>query len=129
LTSTVAIELLAVPQVPPATASVNEMLNPEHTVVGPVIDVGLPITVTVAVAAVPQPVEYVIVALPALPPVTVPVVFTLATVLLLLFHVPPATASVNAMVKPEHTVEGPAIETGVPVTVIVVVLAVPQPVE
>jgi hypothetical protein len=125
----VAIELLAVPQVPPATASVNEMLNPEHTVVGPVIDVGLPITITVAVAAVPQPVEYVIVALPALPPVTVPVVFTLATVLLLLFQVPPDTASVKFIDNVVHTLDGPVIAIGLPITVTVVVAAVPQPVE
>ena len=40
-------------------------------------------------------------------PVTSPVVFTVANVVLLLLHTPPLTASVRVMVLPAHTADGP----------------------
>lgn len=69
------------------------------------------------------------VAVPAVMPVTAPVLLTLATAVLLLLHTPPVTASLNVVVPPVHTVMVPVMvpADGVPDTVTVVVaLAVPQ---
>jgi hypothetical protein len=69
-------------------------------------------------------------ALPAMPPVTIPVpVPMVATFVLLLLHEPPAAPSLNVIFKPEHTVEAPAITPGDAIVVTDAVAAVPQPVE
>jgi hypothetical protein len=87
-------------------------------------------TENVTVAAVPQPSEYVIVAVPSVPDVTNPdTVPTLATAALLLLHVPlgdPLSLSV-VVIPPEHNGIFPTIATGVALTVKVTVAAVPQP--
>ena len=57
-------------------------------------------------------------AVPAVPPVTTPVVNPIAAVVvLLLAQVPVAAASVSAAVKPEHTVKVPEILAGAGLTV------------
>src|ERR1700741_1888533 len=81
---TVATAVLLDDQLPPAVTLDNVVLFPAHTVVVPVIDatVGTSFTVTDAVLfVVPQLLvtEYVMVAVPAVIPVTSPVPFTLAT--------------------------------------------------
>ena len=67
--------------------------------------------------------------MPAVTPVTIPVVLTVATVGVLLLHTPPVVASVNVAVVPVQTVVVPVMlpALGVPDTVTVVVaLALPQ---
>ena len=46
---------------------------------------------------------------------------TVATEVLLLVHVPPGNASVNAVVLPEHTNKEPVIAGGIGVTVTAIV--------
>jgi hypothetical protein len=60
-------------------------------------------------------------------------VLTVATVELLVLHVPPAVGSLNDMVRPEQTLEGPVIASGVlqegttlPKTLIVLTWNVPK---
>ena len=63
---------------------------------------------------------------PEATPKTRPVVEpTVATAVLLLLHVPPATASVNANEEPTQTFEGPVTGAGIKFTVINLV-TVPQ---
>ena len=62
---------------------------------------------------------------PAETPVTRPVPDTVATVVLLLLHVPPATASVRDMVIPVHRAAGPV--TGADGLTVIVLLAVQLP--
>ena len=58
-------------------------------------------------------------AVPALVPVTTPVVeFTVAIPVALLLHVPPAVASVSVIVWPAQTTVGPDMATGKELTVI-----------
>lgn len=70
------------------------------------------------------------VTLPAATPLTTPVAgLTVAKAALLLLQVPPLTASVNVMVEPAHTDDGPLIAPAVGAAVIVTVVvavAVPQ---
>ena len=70
------------------------------------------------------------VAVPAVIPVTIPVLPTVASVVLLLFHEPPAVASLNRVLLPTQTVGMPVILAGVDgngFTVMVVVAeALPQ---
>ena len=47
--------------------------------------------------------------MPALTPVTIPVLPTVATAVLLLVHVPPARRSVNVTDEPVHRLPGPVI--------------------
>lgn len=65
-----------------------------------------------------------IVAVPAVPPVTVPPA-TLATVVALLDHVPPDVALLRTVVLPEHTNAEPVIAAGGGFTVTVAVLKQP----
>ena len=120
-------------QVPPGTASLSVMLLlPEHTLAKPDIAPGMPVTVTDIVAAARQPVEYVMSVVPPVPvPVTTPETEpTVATVVLLLVHVPPAVASLKVMLAPEHIAATAGdMATGVPRTVTECVAFVPQPVE
>jgi hypothetical protein len=90
---------------PPAAASVRVILEPVHTVVGPLIvpatGAGLMVT-GVLVDAVAQPVVtvYVILVMPAVTPVTTPDASTLAMAALPLLHTPPADVSVRVLVVP-----------------------------
>ena len=68
-------------------------------------------------------------AVPAVPPVTTPVVeFTVAVVELLL-QLPPAVASVSVIVAPTHTAVGPLMAVGAGVIVMVFVAKQPVPSE
>jgi hypothetical protein len=83
-----------------------------------VIAAGSALTVTLAVEIQPVGNEYVTVDVPATIPVTTPVAaFTGATVTLLLLHVPPVVALLNAVVKPTQTLSVPLIAAGNPLTV------------
>jgi hypothetical protein len=70
------------------------------------------------------------VAVPAVTPVTVPVLPTVATPVAVLLHAPPVAASVKPVVEPAHTIAVPVMlpadGNGLTVTV-VVAAAVPQP--
>ena len=52
---------------------------------------------------------YEIVAVPVATPVTTPLLFTVAALVLLLLQVPPPVASVSVVVLPAHTVADPLI--------------------
>ena len=131
---TVAWVLLAL-HAPPGVASVIVARPPTQTVDGPemaLIEVPDETDTTCVATTVPQlPVtEYIIVSVPAVTPVTMPVLPTVAVPLLAL-HVPPLAPSVSDMVEPTHTADGPvivpAVVPGSSVTTFVAV-AVLQPV-
>lgn len=106
--------------VPPVVALLNVVVLQKE--VTPVIGVsGLTVTVTEAIQ--PITVVYCMVVTPFEMPVTIPDVAPIvATVVLLLVHVPPGVASVNAVVNPWHTVVTPVIGAkGYTVTVVTAV--------
>lgn len=110
---TIATVLLLLLQVPPLVALVSEILAPAHTAVGPVIAAGAGLTVIAVVVKQPVPNVYVIVAVPANIPLTMPVPDpTLATAVLLLAHVPPPTELLNVLVVPSHTFITPVMAGG-----------------
>jgi hypothetical protein len=121
---TVATALLLLLHVPPDVGD-NVVVVPTHIVVGPVtLTVGFPFTVTAVVALEIHPVELLVkvnVALPAVLPVTIPPLVTVATALLLLLQVPPIDGE-SVVVASTHIGFGPVIETvGLSFTVIVFV--------
>jgi hypothetical protein len=118
---TVATAVLPLLHEPPDVELVRFAVAPTHNVVDPLIADGAAFTVIAFVAAQPVPVEYVIVATPALTPPTIPVAPTDATAVLLLLHVPPAEGFVNAVVAPVHTLLLPLITPGAAFTVTTVV--------
>jgi len=121
---TVAIETSAVLQVPPPT-SVNVVVDPTQIPVAPVIGVGNGFTVTNFVTKHPVLMVYEMVTVPPAAPETTPVVDpTVAMPPLLLLHVPPPP-SVNVMVDPWHTTDGPEIDDGSGSTVTGVVVMQP----
>ena len=123
--SIVAMPVSALLHVPlPGVADNDEVVLPAHTVADPEIT-GTALTVTIELAAVPQPFEYDIVDVPAESALTTPVVPTVATRVLELVHTPPAVASVKFVVDPAQTISVPVIVTGAALTV--TVLAVEQP--
>ena len=92
----VATPVLPLVQVPPPVVSVSVVVLPWQMLAGEgVIGPGVTITVTVFVTKQPEAVVYVILARPALAPVTVP--FTTVAAVLLLVHVPPPVASVSTV--------------------------------
>ena len=117
--------------VPPALASVNGVVRPEHTPIVPVIATGKGFTVTTAVII--QPVDdnaYVMVAVLTVetdPPVNIPVLPTDAIPEALLLHTPPPVTSVSAVVSPEHTFKVPVIFAGNGLTVTIAVMIQPVP--
>ena len=82
------------------------------------------LTTTNAVAIQPVDNVYVMVAVPAATPVTVPPL-TLATPALLVLHVPPLVASLNEVVRPAHTDMVPVIAAGTGFTSTMVVAIQP----
>jgi hypothetical protein len=93
----------------------------------PVMAAGTAITVIVAVAVTPYT-TYVMVAVPAATPVTIPVDEpTVATPVLLLLQTPPGERLLSVVVLPAHTVDAPVTGAGEPDTVTVAVAV--QPVE
>lgn len=69
------------------------------------------------------------VVVPAATPVTTPEVFTVATAVLLLLHVPPDTVLVRATVRPVHTLVEPEIVPAVGAGLIVTGVILIHPVE
>ena len=120
-TPTVATLVMPELHVPPAGASVSAVVLPWHTVVLPDIAGGRIFTVTVAVVLHPAVVVYLIVAFPGIPACTVPFAGSIvATLLLLLLHVPPVVASLKIVVMPAHNILLPVIGIiGFTVTVVV----------
>lgn len=107
--ATMATEVLLLLHVPPEIASVNPVVEPRQKLVTPVIGGGVLLTVTSRVAT-PQAVVYEMIAVPGEAPRIIPVVApTDATVLLLLIHVPPATASERNIVVPRQMPVVPVI--------------------
>ena len=125
---TEAIEVFVTLQVPPVTASLSFVIAPKHTEDAPEMAAGAKGTVIILVTGVPQPVVYIIVAVPTVTAVTIPITSTVATDVWLLLHVPPPTASLNAIVDAIQREEGPDMAAGTAMTVIVLVASVPQPV-
>ena len=124
----VATLVILLVHVPYRDASSNVILAPVQTVVPDVMAVGASISVIENVAAVPQPVVYVIVAVPCATPVTMPVLAdTLACPELLLLQVPDDAESVNVIADPLHTVETPDTTEGAAITEYVAVVFAPHP--
>jgi hypothetical protein len=131
---TEAMALLLLLHIPPVVALLNEVVFEGQTVAVPVIvpAFGNSFTVmVVSVADVPQLFSsvYIMVAVPAVRPATVPFVPIVATAVLLLVQVPPLVALASVFVALGHTVIVPviALTFGTVLTVAVVfVVAVPQ---
>ena len=87
---------------------------------------GNALTTTPAVVIQPVDKAYVMFAVPAVMPVTLPEPSTVAAVVLLLLHIPPPVALFNAVTEPAHTEVVPVIDDGKPFTV--TVFAAIQPV-
>ena len=127
--STDATATLLLVHVPYADAFVHVVVAPVHKLVAPVIEEGINDSVTVATATQGAPIAYDIVVVPAETAVTTPVVeFTVATPVLLLTHVPPATELLSVVVPPLHIPSVPVIGDGPAFTVSTLVAGVPQPV-
>ena len=119
----VATDGLLLVHVPPVVGSVRVVVAPTHTNGVPPIVPGAVLTVTTAVAVQMPPVVYVIVAVPAEIPVTVPEPEPMVAMAgLLLVHMPPVTALVRVVVAPTQTCRVPPMEAGVVTTVTIVVV-------
>jgi hypothetical protein len=112
-------------QAPPLVPSVSVSDCPVHRGATPDIDKGDPFTVTAIVEKHVLLVAYVIIAVPAATPVTIPEVPVVATDVLPLDQLPPVVEMLNGVVRPEQTTGVPEIDAGVAYTVTVVL--VPQP--
>ena len=101
----VAKAVLLLLHVPPDVALVSVAEAFTHTAVAPLIAPGVVITVTVLLTRHPAVSVYVIFVVPAAMPVAIPeLAFIVAVGVLLLLHVPPVVALVNASVVPVHIV-------------------------
>ncbi len=118
LAEPIAAFVLLTLQEPPATGWVTVPLNPTQRDEIPPMPAGNGLTVTTAVVKQPAPSEYVIVAMPAATPVTIPVPEpTPAIPGTPESQVPPGVASVSKVVEPKHTLRLPLIAPGEDVTV------------
>jgi hypothetical protein len=111
--------------VPPVGVEERVVVEPEHTVVAPVIAPGFALTVTTNVAGQPRSDVNVITDVPAATPVTSPVEVTVAFAGVPEVH-EPADASLRLVVAPTHTAAVPVIAGGSALTVTIV--EVEQPV-
>ena len=130
LVPTVAIAVFDDDHVPSAVASESEIVAPSHTDEEPLTaaTAGPPFTVTILFTDA-HPIIYEISELPALTPVTTPVVgCTVATAGVPELHVPPDTELLSVVVPPMQIVAVPLMAAGMGFTVIVDVDGVPQPV-
>ena len=108
-----AIFVFPVFHVPPADKSLKPVVALTQTVVMPAIAEGKGLTVTAFAAMHPVGSVYVITDVPALTPVSVPVVETIVAMIVLpLLHVPPDVPSLKVVVKPAHKLVAPVIATG-----------------
>ena len=121
----VATDVLLLLHTPPPVASLSALVAPTHKVIVPVIASGAGVTVIVFVTVQPEPSEYVIIAVPALMPVTTPVVKSTLTVVAVLVQLPPVITSLRVIVAPTHTDDGPVIPNGDGLTEITVVVRQP----
>jgi hypothetical protein len=106
------------------------MVDPTHTVVGPVIvatGIGFTVTTLVAVAE-PQLLVtvYEIVAVPGIRPITTPP-NTAAVSGALLLHTPPLVVPVSVIVENVHKDEGPVIDAVGRLLIVIVLVAVAVP--
>ena len=114
----VATDPLELIQVPPVAVFVNVVVAPMHPKPAPDIVPGMPFTVIVTVAAVPHPVLYDIVLVPALIPVNKPVEGLIVAIdVALLLHVPPVSVLLSVVDAPAHTLVVPVIPAGPPLMV------------
>jgi len=116
-TSIVAIVVSLLLHVPPEVVSVNEIELPEQTIFDPDIEAGSGLTVIAIVVKQPAASVYVIVATPALKPVTNPPLIE-AIVISETDHEPPLVVSINDRMLPAQTILAPVISAGVGLTVI-----------
>jgi hypothetical protein len=107
----VAMAVLSLLQVPPPAGSLRVIAEPIQRVVLPEIGAGAPFTVITAEAG-QAPNEYNIVAVPIPAPDTIPLLFIVATNVLLLAQVPPVAASANGIVVPMHRLAAPVTGSG-----------------
>ena len=114
---TVAIAALPVVQVPPLTSSLIIAVPPRQTVSVPFIVGGAAFTFTTTVVLQPEPTEYVIVAVPALIPVTTPEVEPTLAAASVVLHIPPVGISLRVVVPPIQTEVLPIIADGSATTV------------
>jgi hypothetical protein len=126
--STVAMPVLDDDHVPLPDEQARVVVAPWHILVVPVRATGAATTVTTEVAV--QPVEErvkLITAVPELMPVTTPVeALTVATLVLLLLHVPVPEELLNVVVRPGHTVKVPVLAEGaITVTTLVALQMLP----
>lgn len=111
----VATDPLELIQVPPVAVFVNVVVAPMHPDPAPEIVPGVPFTVVVTVAAVPHPVLYDIMLVPAVMPDNKPVEgLMVAVVGALLLHVPPVSVLLRVVVPPAHKLVVPVIPAGPP---------------
>ena len=109
----------ALVQVPPGTPSVAVVAEPTQIPPDDTMADGEGLTVITVLMEQPAPTVYIMLAVPAVTPVTTPVVgFTVATPAEPLAQVPPVVASVSVMVWYWQTTVGPAMATGSGFTVI-----------
>jgi hypothetical protein len=106
--------------VPPVVVLVKAVVRPVHTLVVPVIGAGTGLTVSVRVLKQLVGNVYVIIVVPVVAVVSTPEVPMLATVGLLLLHVPLAGISDMKIVEPRHELEPPEIGLGCRFTVTVI---------
>jgi len=119
---TVAVARGRILHVPPAGVSPRLVVEPTHTVVVPVIAVGVAFTVTGVVTKQPVGSAKVILVVPAATPVTIPVdAPTVAVLGFWLVHVLVPDTSLNVVVANWQTVVVPVITDGSGLTVISVV--------
>jgi hypothetical protein len=107
---TVATLGVAVDQLPPPVALLRVVVIAVDRVVLPVIalTIGAAFTVNIAVTVLPLTV-YDIVVVPATKPATIPVLPTVATVMLLLLQLPPDAVLLTVVLEPTHTLSVPVI--------------------
>ena len=122
---TVASAVLLLLHAPPP-ASVKVLVKPTHTVAVPEIADGSGLTVIVLVIIQPEADVYVIRGLPLATPVTTPVAdATVASVILLLLHVPPDGVEFNVVVAATHSTAVPVIAVGIALTLTACVIKQP----
>lgn len=115
---TVATPIALLVQLPPLVVQLSGVVCPVHNAVLPVMAAGEVLVEVVLYTAQLAPSEYVMVAVPALTPVTRPEDEpTVAKPVDPLVHTPPDMASVNEVLRPAHTLVAPEMGPGAVVTV------------
>jgi hypothetical protein len=124
------MEGLPLPQLPPAVPSVRLIVDPGHTVDGPLMGAGSVFTVTTAVRE--QPVEVSVKVTGAVPPerpATEPLVLPIVAAVPDMLHVPVPEGLLNVVELPAHTLSVPPMGEGMLLTVTTSVVEQPKPIE